>query len=160
MKSKWWMFGLLFVAACSSDGGDAEGNDFTIASTPLSGKVDGKAWTFVSGATDGFLSQGESSWFTTLYADSVATCGGVPSSTQPEILIELPRQPGTYSLSVSQNATFAISRSGSDTENLVATKGKLTISEVTATSVKGGAHIEYDANNTVNGQFGAMVCPE
>src|SRR6188768_3329367 len=116
MKSKWWMFGLLLVAACSSD---AEGNDFTIASTPLSGKVDGKAWAFVSGATDGFLSQGEPTLFTTLYADSVAKCGGVPSSSQPEILIELPRQPGTYPLSLSQNATFAISRSGSDTENLV-----------------------------------------
>ena len=159
MKKNWWMLGFFLLAACSSDGGDDAGSSVSIATTPLSGKVDGKAWTFVSGATDAFLSEGESTLFTTLYAEAIATCDGIPSPTQPEVLIQLPRQPGTYPLSLARNATFAIQRSP-ETDNLVATKGKLVIDEVTATTVKGGAYIEYDANNSVNGTFEATICTQ
>lgn len=158
MKNNWWIVGLLLAAACSSDGGDDGGSSVSIAATPLSGKVDGKAWSFVSGSTDAFLSEGESTLFTTLYADAVATCSGIPTSTQPEVIVQLPRAPGTYSLSLQRNATFAIQRS-TTTDNLVATKGKLVIDEVTATTIKGGAYIEYNAENSVNGTFEASICP-
>ncbi|HET9929781.1 MAG TPA: hypothetical protein VFQ35_03805, partial [Polyangiaceae bacterium] len=85
-------------------------------------------------------------------------CSGIPTSTQPEVIVQLPRAPGTYSLSLQRNATFAIQRS-TTTDNLVATKGKLVIDEVTATTIKGGAYIEYNAENSVNGTFEASICP-
>lgn len=93
MKKNWWMLGLFFLAACSSDG---DGGSVAIATTPLSGRVGGQAWTFVSGATDPFLSEGKPTLFTTLYAEALAGCNGFPSSTLSEVLVELPREPGSY----------------------------------------------------------------
>ncbi|MFZ5893002.1 MAG: hypothetical protein ACOY0T_18220 [Myxococcota bacterium] len=155
-------FALLCMAACSSDGDGSTGSvdSTTIASTPLSGKADGKPWTFVNGWTDAFLSEGEPNYWAALYAESLTSCSGIPDNKQPELLMNLPRQPGTYKLSLQLNATFAIARASNDTDNLVATKGKLVIDEVTATQVRGGAFVEYDANNSVNGQFQIAVCPD
>lgn len=157
MKKNWWMLGLFFLAACSSDG---DGGSVAIATTPLSGRVGGQAWTFVSGATDPFLSEGKPTLFTTLYAEALAGCNGFPSSTLPEVLIQLPREPGSYPLSLARNATFAVPSASGEIDNLVATKGELVIEEVTATTIKGGARIEFDSNNSVNGTFQAAICTE
>jgi hypothetical protein len=160
-----WLLGALLLGACSSNDDSSSdtpggGTDNTvIASTPLSGKVDGKPWTFVFGQTDSFLSDETKLW-TALYAETFPACNGIPDNTQPEVLMQLPREPGSYKLSLNLNATFAIRRGDTDTDNLVATKGKLVIDSVSATEVKGGAFIEYDANNSVNGQFQATICPE
>ena len=48
---------------------------------------------------------------------------------------------------------------GGVNENLVTMRGRIVVDEVTATSVRGGAVIELNAENTVNGQFQANVCP-
>jgi hypothetical protein len=68
------------------------------------------------------------------------------------------RQQGDYSLGLSLTATFVVDPRGLN-ENLVATRGRIVVDEVTATSVRGGAAIELNADNTVNGQFQANVCP-
>ncbi len=41
----------------------------------------------------------------------------------------------------------------------LATSGEIDITEITATTITGGASFAYDANNSLNGQFAATVCP-
>jgi hypothetical protein len=78
--------------------------------------------------------------------------------------LHLPKAPGDYSMSWSLNATFVIVIEGTETEvaeteNLVATRGRLVVEEATQTSVRGGAHIVFDADNEVSGKFQIAVCP-
>jgi hypothetical protein len=94
-----------------------------------------------------------------LYAETFPACEGIPDNQQPELILNIPRQAGTYRLSLALNATFAFER-GTDSENLVATKGRLVVDEVTSTRIRGGAFVEYDANNSVNGQFQVTVCAD
>jgi hypothetical protein len=164
MQKHWYLLALPLLAACSGNDSDESGNpgdsDTTvIASTPLSGKINGKEWTFQSGQTDAFLSDGDPNFWTALYAETFPACEGIPDHQEPELILNIPRQAGTYRLSLALNATFAFER-GTESENLVATKGKLVVDEVTSTQIRAGAFVEYDANNSVNGQFQVSVCAD
>ena len=44
-------------------------------------------------------------------------------------------------------------------DNFVATSGEIDISAITATTITGGASFAFDADNSVNGQFTATICP-
>ena len=61
-------------------------------------------------------------------------------------------------MSLSLNATFVV-EGDTTTDNLVATKGLIEVDSVTANEIVGGAHIEFDSNNVVNGHFTIAVCP-
>jgi hypothetical protein len=151
---------LLGTLGCSS-GDDAANKDgassgFQIGSGTLSGKIGGAPWTFVAGETDSFLSD-EKSFFAELYADTIPTaCQNGPSSGKNSLILNVPPQAGDYGLSLSLNATFVIDATQ---ENLGATRGRLRVDEVTDTSIRGGAHIVFDAANEVDGVFQLSVCP-
>jgi len=161
-----WILGLsapLWIACASDSGGNDTSNstdETTIATTPLGGLVDGKAWAFVSGETSAFLSEGEPTYFTNLYAEQFGTCSGFADPVLANLILNIPRTTGTHPLSVGLNATFSIPRGANDYDNLVATKGRLEIVAITATTIRGGAFIDYNANNRVNGQFEAAICPD
>jgi hypothetical protein len=141
---------LLALPACSgSSDGDEE-----IAAGPLSGKVAGQAWTFQAGATDAFLSE-DGDFFAALYDTSFTPCG-FDEPNRPHLLLSLPKQPGTYDLSLMRNITFVVGES----ENLVSLDGQIVVDEVTATSVTGGLRTRRDDGNDVNGQFQLTVCTE
>ncbi len=140
---------LLWVAGCDGSGGGP------ISSQALSGKIGGQPWTFVQGETNSFLSD-SSSLFVTLYPSSFSACGvATAPSDEREIIMSSPRTTGGYDLSLANTATFYVPPG----DNKVATQGHVQIDEITATTITGGARFAYDADNTVDGQFQAAICP-
>ena len=144
--------GVLFClcfAGCTSDGDE-------ISSDPLSGMIGGKAWTFEAGLTNAFLSDGEDDFFASLYAEDFDGCdSGEPFGTD-HISASIPKTPGSYSFSLSQNLTFVIA--GEETENLVTLDGKMEVTSVDAGIVRGGVTASYDSDNFVDGQFAVEIC--
>ena len=139
---------LLPAAACTSSSPDT-----SISSVPLAGTVEGQPWTFKAGATDSFLSDSKG-FFTDFYATAFTACTGQPPSGS-SLIVNLPKQPGTYPMSLSQNMTFTDGMS----DNKIATEGTIRIDTVTATQITGGLHGIYDGNNEVNGTFTVTICP-
>jgi hypothetical protein len=155
-------FCLLVLAGCGdsdsggSDSGGSNAGAATISSQPLSGKIGGKAWTFATGQTDAYLSEGEDTYFTELYASTFAACDTwAPDSSAGTIIVLLPRETGRFSLGMSMNVTFYVPPG----DNWVATKGSLEITEVTDTTITGGLKASYNSDNTAEGRFTASICP-
>jgi hypothetical protein len=147
----------LTVGGCGSSGG---GSSFDIPTTTLSGKVGGQPWTLVSGETDAFLSMGKAQFFTTMYMESVTPCTGAGFSvTTNQLIMNIPMTPGDYNLSLDLSQTFVVDPGGSD-QNDIAISGRIVVDQVTATMVSGGANIQFDADNSVSGQFQATVCAQ
>jgi hypothetical protein len=144
------------LAACAGDDDSGGGGgDVTILDTPLAGTVAGEPWTFVSGDTNAFLSEGDPDFFTDLYAEAVTACGFSPASTN-HLIVRVPMVAGEYPFSISgHNMTFAIAPS----DNYVTFTGKVVVDEVTATTVTGGLYGRYNSANEVNGRFSATICP-
>lgn len=148
---------VLLALGCSSDG-DGGGESFEIGSGPLGGKIGGESFTFIAGETDSFLSDDEQ-FFASLYADPITTaCQLGPSSTKHHLLLNIPTKPGDYELGLSLTATFVL-ETNSGSENLGATRGRLVVDEVTADSIRGKAHVVFDAANEVDGVFQVARCP-
>jgi len=144
----------LFVVALAFAGcADSEGGG-DIAETPLSGKVGGQTWTFQVGATDAFLSE-DGDFFAALYAASFTPCTDI-EPTGPHLLVAVPKQPGTYNLSLMRNITFVVG----DSDNLISLDGEIVIDSVTATAVTGGLRTRRDDGNDVNGQFELTICSD
>jgi len=140
----------LALAGCSSSSSDGE----TIDDAPLSGKVGSQSWTFQVGATNALLSQGDEAFVAGLYATSYTPC--VDTAPRGNYLIaSIPKQPGTYPLSLLRNITFAVGAG----DNLIGVEGELVVDEVTATTVTGGLRTRYDDGNDVNGRFQITICP-
>lgn len=156
---------LLLLAGCgSSDASDDTSGDSgtktpgfgTISSQPLAGKIGGKAWTFATGQTDAYLSEGEDTYFTDLYASKFAACDTwMPDDSAGTLIVLLPRKTGRYGLGMSVNVTFYTPPE----ENLVATQGGLEITEVTDTTISGGLKATYNSDNTAEGRFTVSICP-
>jgi hypothetical protein len=153
----WCLLGALCALGCSSGGGGGDA-PIAIASGPLSGKIGGESWAFVAGDTDSFLSD-DQQLFASLYAEPLgSTCGTGAPPTGRHIILNVPTQPGDYALSLTLTATFVIPRD-TDTDNLGATRGRLVVDEITTSSVRGKAHVIFDAQNEVDGAFQLTRCP-
>ena len=157
------LLGLVLGAGCGGGtggggGGGSGGNGggTTISTQTLAGKIGGQAWTFATGETNAALSTTDAFWVD-LYAATFDTCVafGAPSDAD-EVIMMMPKAPGSYPVSLSRNATLYVA---STSDNWVATRGLLVIDSVTATTISGGMHITYNADNTVDGQFQASICP-
>ena len=153
------LLGLLLAAGCGGSNGTGEasgGGGTTISTQTLAGKIGGQPWTFATGETNAQLSTADQYWVD-LYAATFDTCVAFGSPTDAdEVIMMMPKVPGSYPLSLSQNATLYVASSN---DNWVATRGLLVIDSVTATTISGGMHITYNADNTVDGQFTAAICP-
>jgi hypothetical protein len=149
----------LLVAGCGDDGGDGNGDgggSAAIASGAVTGKVGGQPWTVAGAQVDAFLSDEQTFWVD-LSAVALTSCSDFGGGNG--LILNVPKQPGSYSLSLMLNATFVV-EGGVETENLIATKGSLRVDEVTSAIVRGGVSMTYDANNSVSGEFEAVVCSE
>jgi hypothetical protein len=135
--------------------GSSSGGSTTISSQPLSGKLGGQPWTLMTGVTNSFLSTSSTYWVDA-YAESFTPCTGSASSNADEIIMNLPMAVGNYTLSRSLNQTFYVATTG---DNLIATSGEVDITDVSATTITGGAKFAYDGNNSVDGQFEMTICP-
>jgi len=151
--------GIVLAAGCGSSGtggDDGVGTTTTISTQTLAGKIGGQAWTFATGETNAGLSTADEFWVD-LYAATFDACVafGAPSDAD-EVIMMMPKTPGSYPVSLSRIATLYVA---SSSDNLGATRGLLVIDSVTATTISGGLHITYNADNTVDGQFQAAICP-
>lgn len=134
------------------------GEDLTVADMPLAGRIGGMAWTLADAESNAFLSDGRSEFFVDMYEQRLdPACSGFGTSSPRHLLVAVPKSTGAYALSTSLSATFVIEAPGR-VDNLVATRGRLEVDEVTSTAVRGGAHIVLDGENEVNGKFEIRVC--
>ena len=90
-----------------------------------------------------------------MYSESKVACAD-PGPGTDHLIVFVPKTPGDYSLSLALNATFVVQ----PLDNLVATRGRIVVDEVTDTLARGGAYIEYDADNTVSGTFEVAICSD
>jgi len=143
------------LVACGGGDNNSSSN-LSISSQPLTGKVGGLSWTLGTAQSDSALSDADG-YFVDMYSDSLAACTGSGMSSAGSSLIAiLPTAAGDYPLGMNQTVTFYLSATG---DNLVATSGKIHIDAVTSTTISGGLRATYDANNDVDGQFQATICP-
>lgn len=141
---------MALVGCAGDDGSSAEIND-----TTMTGTVGGQTWTFAAGHTSAFLSEGEDNFFASLYPTAFTACGfSEPGGNH--LIVGIPKTPGEYEMSLQRNMTFVVG----DSQNLIATKGRIVVDEVTATTVKGGLVGTYDGQNEVNGRFEVTICPD
>jgi hypothetical protein len=143
------------LAALAAGCGSSGGGSTVISSQPLAGKIGGQPWTFMTGATDSYLSTASKYWVDA-YGESFTACTGSPSTSADRILMSLPTTIGNYPLSLHFNQTFYIAATN---DNLVATSGEIDITDITATTITGGAKFAYNADNSVDGQFEVTICP-
>jgi hypothetical protein len=136
-------------------GGSGGGPSGTISSGPLSGTIGGQPWTFATGQTDFFLST-DSQYFVDTYAATFTACTDVPPADAYDLIMIIPKTVGSYALGQNLSATFSMA---STNTNVFATSGQLVIDSITATTISGGAKFAAGADNTVDGQFEATLCP-
>ena len=152
------LLGLIFAAGCGGGemGSGGGGTTTTVSTQTLTGKIGGQPWTFATGETNAALSTTDQYWVD-LYAATFDQCVafGAPTDAD-EVIMMMPKTPGTYNVSLGMNATLY---SASSSFNYVATRGVLIIDSVTATTITGGLNITYNNDNTVDGQFTASICP-
>jgi hypothetical protein len=145
--------GILCLGLATFAGGC--GGSTTISSQPLSGKLGGQSWTLGTGATNSVLSTTSQYWVDA-YAESFTPCTGSASANADEIIMNLPMAVGNYSLSISLSQTFYVAATGN---NFIATSGEIEITDISATTITGGANFAYNADNSVDGQFQMTICP-
>jgi hypothetical protein len=146
------MLGLASVAVtgCSN-------NAFEVAAGPLSGKVGGQAWTLGTAESNPFLSASSDTFFVDAYAESFDPCGGGGSSVKGnQVILNVPKITGAFALGDGFTQTFFLAINN---VNLGVTRGRIVVDEITDTTVRGGANLQVDTDNFVNGQFEAQICP-
>ena len=70
--------------------------------------------------------------------------------------MNLPTAIGNYAVSFSLNQTFYVAATG---DNLIAVSGEIDITDISGTTITGGANFAADPNNSVDGQFQLTICP-
>ena len=147
------LLGSLSLAACATDDSESMSTK-PVDSTPVAGMVGGQTWTFAAGHTDAFLSEGEDTFFATLFPTQFTTCGfSEPSGNH--LIVSIPKVVGDYPMSLSRNMTFVV---GND--NKIAIDGHIVVTEVTATKLKGGIVAKFDDQNEINGTFEIPICAD
>lgn len=147
---------VLVLVGCGGDDSDDDGGGTSIASGPLTGKVGGAPWTVATAQADASFTD-DSGFWVDLYAEQLASCSD--SGSGNSVILTVPRQVGTHRMSFDLTGTFFIPNQATGGDNLIATNGTIRVDEITATSVRGGVTMTYDANNTVSGEFDATICP-
>jgi hypothetical protein len=147
---------VLAPGACGSSSDNGGGGGGPISTGTLTGKIGGTAWTFMAGETDSFLSTA-TTWYINLYEVPIDTpCSTGPSASTRSLILTVPKAVGTYPLSLSMTETFYIH---ANNDNLGATSGSVQLVSSDATTVHGAAKFQFNADNTVDGQFTANICP-
>ena len=158
MKLCVFVWAASWASGCGSDDKESNtGPQTTIATSPLSGVIGGQPWSLGSAETDEVLSD-EETFVLTVYGEPSSGCDPFFQPTKNELILITPKVPGDYAISLARAATFVVDPGGAN-DNLIALSGRLVIDEVTATSLRGGIAVEYNASNHVNGQFEATICP-
>jgi hypothetical protein len=148
------------LVGCGSDGDGSSVFAGGISGAPLTGKIDNQPWTFVAGQTDAFLSSTGDQYFANLFdMPFSAPCAALqPQGATRSIILNLPKTAGHYSLSLQLNQTFSYDDGTGTSQNDIATIGALDVTEISATTIRGGVRMAYGAKDAVDGQFEITIC--
>ena len=152
MQVRFLFLGLAALAVgCGSSGGGST----VISSQPLAGKIGGRPWTFMTGETDSILSTASRFWVDA-YGESFTPCSGSAPFAVDKVIMNVPTAVGNYAVTLDLNQTFYIA---ANNDNLVATSGEIDITDISATTITGGANFAFNADNSIDGQFQVTICP-
>lgn len=166
VKQVLFVLAFLSLAACGSGGG---GNDAgpggqkpqgTYRSEPAGGMINGGNWVFLSGvAVPQFNDTSRMSL--RLYGEAYADpCSGFNFGKE-SVLTSVRAAVGETILGQMPNietATFAYTEADGGNANMIATDGRIAVTEITAEEVSGFIIARYDGVNFVNGSFKVKVC--
>ena len=148
---------LSVVVACDPVAKEPEPIDY--ADTPLSGTIDGAAWSIAAAHSDSFLDD-EDGYFA-VFVETAAADLCSPGSDGRSVITRVPLVVGEERLSLSNNATFSYPDDNGDIQNDVAISGGLRVDEIDeAAGVVKGALNASTSDHEVNGTFEMTICVE
>jgi len=175
----------LAVIVGAGCGGSAD--EAQISKQPLTGTINGQAWALgtVTEQWDPYSAYGDE-YSITMYPVTFAACEeSAPAKADPLVVL-VPRVVGSHPITSPEIANGQVgstgltssyptwqpypSGSGGTTHTgsnvaayfasgLRATRGRVVISSVGTSAMAGGADLTFDADNHLNGQFQATICP-
>ncbi len=148
--------GAVFASGCSDSGDSSGPSNAVISSQTLSGRIGGQSWTLGTAESDSFLSTSDE-YFVDMYSETFPACQtGAATSDSNHFIADLPTAVGSYNLGMSQTVTFYVAATS---ENLVAIDGRIQIDSISGTTISGGLKVTFNADNVLDGQFQASICP-
>ena len=179
-------FCLVVIVGAGCGGSD---NEVQISKQPLTGIINGQAWAIgtVTGQEQWDPSSAFGGGYSiTMYSVTFAACEeSAPASTDPLVVL-VPGVVGSYPIAPQEISNGQAGSTGSTTSyptwqpypsgsggaagagnnvaasfasGLRATRGRVVISSVGTSAIAGGADLTFDADNHLNGQFQATLCP-
>lgn len=124
----------------------------TINESVLSGEVAGRSWTFISGRARPSSFDDDYS-FSFWSEDIVDPCGPHSIGSDSQLMGTFTLEEGTQMLGNLNNINFS-----SNSQNNIATSGRMVITEIEADVVHGEMIATFDDENFVNGTFEITLC--
>lgn len=142
----------------SNDGNDGD-SSFVISEQTLTGTINGKSFTFVSGSfeEDSFDPTKIS---VTLYNVTLAdVCNPGISTGKVKVFFSIPESVGEINLSWGESNSQTVTMYDSDgNQNIIATEGKINIISISNTTLEGGLVTASFEGSQVNGKFTLTRC--
>ncbi len=155
------LLGMSMLAGCDTGDFGSLLPGSQVSSEPLSGTIDGTAWSYVAGATDPAAAPADPTRATLLFGQPYAGCGA-EAPVVSHLEVEVPTQVGDYPFSSSVNGTFVVeSAAGGPEERHVTFVGRIIVDSVTPSAVTARLHMLAGSTGAdeVNGSFTATICP-
>jgi hypothetical protein len=163
------------------------GDEVQISKQPLTGTINGQAWAIGTATEqwDPYSEYGEQ-YSIAMYPVTFAACEeSAPANADPLVVL-VPGVVGSYPITPPEPANGQAGATGTTSDyptwqpypsgsggttgassnvaayfasGLRATRGRIVISSVGTSAIAGGADLTFDADNHLNGQFQATLCP-
>lgn len=128
-----------------------------ILSTPLSGRIGGKAWTASRAVARPELRTSTTLFVEASSEDRAEPCRNV-GIVAPSLLFTVPSTPGNYPFTHTLNAAFLLDDASQT--NLATSRGRIEVLDAGDGNVEVGITAEFDESNRVSGRISIDVCPE
>lgn len=160
----------MLISSCGKDDDfgkdDDSGPSYDFKDQNLQGTIDGFPFTYGEGTVELNTRDGEDVLFFDLYNSSeeiTDICDFFGFGNEVSVFFTIPAEVGLYELSLdlssfSGQTVTLFNPDGA--VNSIASTGAVEILTITETEVTGRMDATLDGNNTVNGNFTAVFCPE
>lgn len=154
----------LFISSCGKD--DDSGPSYDFINQNLQGTIDGHVFTYGEGTVETTTFEGEEQLSFDLYhsnEDITDVCDFFSFGDEVSVFFFMPAEVGLYELSLNfsdfSGRTVTLFNPDGAVNN-IASIGAVEILTITETEVTGRMDATLDGENTVNGNFTAVFCPE
>jgi hypothetical protein len=150
----------LWIVACVVCGCGGADSTASIAGGNPTGKIGDQSWTM----TTSTVTNDGSTLSVTMFGDAEPACAAGAAGNKGYLLFEMPAQVGERPLHLdlssltdpsNQTLTFVVPPASND----IATNGRLSVANLTSTSVTIGVVADAANGDEVNGTFTATLCP-